>query len=413
LICVSGLAAIVALFPFSKRLNEPDLLGIESESQGSRRRNLFAAATILCLATLLALSVPRLPWEVIAYGRYLPTKIDFGTILCVGEGMNASIAVTEMKNGVRNFHVSGKIEASSHPRDMHLQRMLGHLPGLFHPKPRSVLVVGCGAGVTAGSFILYPDVQQVVICEIEPLIPTVVAEYFAKENYNVMHDPRVKVIYDDARHYILTTTNTFDIITSDPIHPWVKGAATLYTKEYFQLCKRRLNPGGFVTQWVPLYESSEAAVKSEVATFFSAFPSGTIWSNDENGEGYDVVLLGQKEAEPIHVDEICDRLKQPEYADVLQSLREMGCQSAIGLLATYGGWAPDLTEWLENAELNRDGNLRLQYLAGMGLNALEEEFIYSELLQYRRFPKELFAGSPERRRSLQMIFERPSKTERK
>jgi len=69
--------------------------------------------------------------------------------------MNASVAVTE-ELGVRSFHVCGKVEASTHWQDMRLQRMLGHLPALLHPEPRSVLVVGCGAGVTAGSFVLYP-----------------------------------------------------------------------------------------------------------------------------------------------------------------------------------------------------------------------------------------------------------------
>src|SRR5262249_35143762 len=142
---------------------------------------------------------------------------------------------------------------------------------------RSVLIVGCGAGVTAGTFTLYPKVEKIVICEIEPLVPQVVATHFAEENNHVLTDPRVTVVYDDARHYVLTTQEKFDIITSDPIHPWVKGAANLYTKEYFEMCKRRLNPGGVVTQWVPLYESDHATVKSEIATFFDAFPGGTIW----------------------------------------------------------------------------------------------------------------------------------------
>src|SRR5258708_25446491 len=126
-------------------------------------------------------------------------------------------------DGTRNFHVSGKVEASSEPQDMRLQKMLGHIPAVIHPKPKTVLVVGSGAGVTAGSFLMHPDVERVVICEIEPLIPQVVVTYFPMENYGVVDDPRVQVVYDDARHFILTTRETFDIITSDPIHPWVKG----------------------------------------------------------------------------------------------------------------------------------------------------------------------------------------------
>ncbi len=77
---------------------------------------------------------------------------------------------------------------------------------------------------------------------------------------------------DDARHFLLTTDEKFDAITSDPLDPWVKGAATLYTREFFDVVKRHLNPGGVVTLFVQLYESNEAAVKSEVATFLEGVP---------------------------------------------------------------------------------------------------------------------------------------------
>ncbi len=266
----------------------------------------------LAVAALLAWTVPAVPWELVAHGRSLPRMPIVGEKLYMGEGMNASVAVTELANGVRNFHISGKVEASTDTTDMRMQRMLGHVPALLHPAPRSVLVVGCGAGVTAGTFVVYPSVERIVICEIEPLIPRVVAQFFAKQNYDLLRDPRTRVIYDDARHYILTTKDTFDIITSDPTHPWVKGAATLYTKEYFQLCKRHLNPGGLVTQWVPLYESDRVVVQSELATFFAVFPEGTIWSNEENGAGYDLVLLGRTEAVRIDLDQLQDRLISPE-----------------------------------------------------------------------------------------------------
>src|SRR5207247_4603784 len=103
-----------------------------------------------------------------------------------------------------------------------------------------------------------------VICEIEALIPKIVSPYFSSANYGVAESRKVSVVYDDARHYVLTTREKFDVITSDPIHPWVKGAATLYTREYFEHVKARLNPGGVVTQWVPLHEDTPDAVSSEV-----------------------------------------------------------------------------------------------------------------------------------------------------
>jgi spermidine synthase len=272
-----------------------------------------------------------------------------------------------------------------------------------------VLVVGCGAGVTAGSFLVHPSVEHVTLCEIEPLIPQVVAHYFGEENYDVVDDPRVRLIYDDARHFILTTHQRYDIITSDPIHPWVKGAAALYTREYFELCKAHLNPGGMVTQWVPLYESNLAAVRSEIATFFEVFPDGTIWSNDDMGEGYDLVLLGQVGPLEVDVDTIQRRLSGPDQKKVLQSLRDVGIRSAFSLVATYAGRARDLRPWLEHAAINRDRDLRLQYLAGDALNFNESDLIYTDLSRYRRFPEEVFIGSNIWNDALRRALEQPKK----
>jgi spermidine synthase len=314
--------------------------------------------------------------------------------------MNASIAVTQ-KNRIRSFHVNGKVEASGEPQDMRLQRMLGHIPALLHRHPRSVLVVGCGAGITAGTFVVHPSVARIVICEIEPLVPSSAAEFFRRENHDVVRDPRTRIVLDDARHYVLTTHEKFDVITSDPIHPWVKGSATLYTREYFELCKRHLNPGGLITQWVPLYQSTLEAVKSEIATFFQVFPNGTIWCAEEGSrENDDVVLLGQTGPAAIDIDVLQQRLDRADHSLVAASLREVGFRSVLDLLGTYAGRGPDLRPWLVGAEINTDRNLRLQYLAGMGLNLQDAESIYGEMLNYRAFPEDLFTGSDERKNAL-------------
>jgi spermidine synthase len=203
------------------------------------------------------------------------------------------------------------------------------------------------------------------------------------------------MVYDDARHFVLTTKEKFDIITSDPIHPWVKGTATLYSKEYFELVKEHLNPGGVITQWVPLYESDFDTVKSELATFFDVFPNGTIWGNDINGEGYDIVLLAQVEPTKINLDILDARLRRDDHKLVARSLAEVNFHSVPQLLGTYAGRASDLKTWLEGAQINRDLNLRLQYLAGMGLNYDKPGYIYSEMLERRQPAPGIFSGSPE------------------
>ena len=129
----------------------------------------------------------------------------------------------------------------------------------------------------------------------------------------------------------------FDAITSDPLDPWVKGAAMLYTREFFELAKSRLNPGGIVTLFVQLYESNTEAVKSEVATFFEAFPKGMMFANLYNGAGYDLVLLGQVDGTTINLDEIEARLQRPEYAPIRKSLADIGMHVGRRPFATYGG----------------------------------------------------------------------------
>src|SRR5580704_15951507 len=121
---------------------------------------------------LLIWSADDVPWLSLAYGRRSITTTDAGQPLYIGEGMNASVVISQLPGGQRYFHVSGKVEASTEPFDMRLQRMLGHISALIDKDPRSVLIVGFGAGVTAGSFTTYPDISRIVICEIEKLIPS-------------------------------------------------------------------------------------------------------------------------------------------------------------------------------------------------------------------------------------------------
>jgi spermidine synthase len=346
-------------------------------------------------AGLLARSVPDVPGILIAYGRYAATWVGQNEIIYKGEGITASVAVSRTPNGVLNYHNAGKVQASSEPQDMRLQRMLGHITTLVPKSPSRVLVIGCGAGVTAGAVSIDPLVTNQTIAEIEPLVPRVVSTYFAEHNFDVIRNPKVHVQYDDARHYLLTTDEKFDAITSDPLDPWVKGAATLYTREFFAEVKEHLNPGGVVTLFVQLYESNEAAVKSEIATFLEAFPKGAVFANTANGQGYDLVLYGQVEGDKIDVDAVQARLSDSKNAAIAQSLREIGIHSAVDLFGTYAGSTVDMKGWLSDAVINTDRNLRLQYLAGRGLNLYQSDLIYRSMIRDSRYPDHLFTGSPQ------------------
>lgn len=389
-----GVAALSAGVAFAPGLSSTRLM-----PDAVRARRIGLATLAFVGIAWSAWRIDAVPSVLISYGRFAPTYFPPRT-LYRGEGMNSSITVTELAEGVRNLHVGGKVVASTEPQDMGLQRMLGHMTALLHEEPKTVLVVGFGAGVTAGSFVTHPSVERIVICEIEPLITREANAYFTDVNHDVLNDPRVEIIHDDARHFLFTTDETFDVITADPIHPWMKGAAALYTTEYFELAKKRLAPGGVMTQWVPLYETTTEVVKSELATFFEVFPEGLVWGNLSNGQGYDVVLSARVGGSHINVDGLSERLARPDHEDVVESLSQVGLGSALRLLGNYAGYGPQLEPWLEGSELNRDGNLRLMYLAGLGLNQYESGSIYDEILESRVFPEDVFEGSPGMLRTL-------------
>ncbi len=390
LITLAAISSLLVLLP---------LVGDAAQRAAMKSRGLVLGAVAAVLAIFAIRSVPPVPALLVGYGRWFAHRLaNENDFIYMGEGMVSSVAVSKLSNGVLNYHNAGKVQASSEPQDMRLQRMLGHFTTLLPTSTKQkVLVIGCGAGVTAGAVSISPALAAETIAEIEPLVPKVVSTYFGEHNYNVVTNPKVHVQIDDARHFLLTTPEKFDAITSDPLDPWVKGAATLYTREFFEVAKEHLNPGGVVTLFVQLYENNADAVKSEIATFFQAFPSGVVFGNTNNGAGYDLVLVGQYSDGPMKIDvnSIAQRLATPEYAQVAQSLREIGFNSATELLATFAGDEPMLRPWLADAQINRDRNLRLQFLAGASLNTYDQAGIYSQMLQYRRWPEGLFQGTPE------------------
>jgi spermidine synthase len=358
----------------------------------------------LIFAGYLAVQVDAIPGELIAFGRGVAVS-GGSNVLYTVEGRNSSVAITQLKDGEIEIDVNGHVEATTKILDMKLQRMVGHLPALLHPNPKTILGIGFGAGVSAGTFTRYPGIEHITVCEIEPVIPPTSTRFFAQQDYDVYHNPKTHIVYDDARHYILTTENKYDIIASDPLDVFVKGTAAIYSKEYFEMVKAHLNPGGLFSLYVPLYETDEPTIKSEIATFFAAFPYGTLWANTHNGLGYDMVFLGQAKPLKINLDEVQARLARPDYAPVVESLHDVGIDSAIDLFSTYAGGKPDLGPWIEGAELNNDADLRLQYLGGWGLNSQLEDYLYRQIMKYRRVPRDLFTGSPAALQAMELALD--------
>jgi spermidine synthase len=443
LIGFAALSTFVTLAPLALARFTP---WTPADAQGRARIPALGAAGLLVMtliaAPVLGYTVSPANWGTMAYGRFVatyqgemepditpeadvPQNDGSSSIFCTytGEGLNGTVAVTMTTAGIRSFHSAGKVQASNDPRDMRLQRMLGHISALTTVKPpENVLVVACGAGVTAGTFLMHPSVKNITICDIEPLVPKYVTPMFTKENYGItdnvvnqnpriVHTPvgdkTVTVVYDDGRHFIRTTKEKFDVITSDPIDPWVKGCAALNTVEYYTMCKEHLNPGGVMSLWIPFYESNDASAKSVLGTFFKVFPNGILWSNDMTGDGYDAVLFAQVEPTKINIDDLQARLDSAPYAAVKQSLAEAGFPTLLDLLGTYAGRAVDLGDWLEGAQINEDRNLRLQYIAGLAYNTYDGPGILRRILNHYKFPTDMFTGSHDSILNVKQAIEDP------
>jgi spermidine synthase len=358
-------------------------------SSSARSLRLLPTAWVLGSGAFAAALLPGLSTVFLAHGRHIWWVDPRDEYPYVSEGAASTVAVQIAADGTRNFHVSGRVEASNSPSDLRLERLLGHLSALVHPRPESVLVVGLGAGITAGALALHPEVKHIVICEIEPRVVGA-AQQFSVENYAVLSDPRVRVIFDDARHFLATTHERFDVITSDPIHPWVRGNSVLFSREYYDIVKARLRPGGIATQWVPLYDTSEEAIKIQMRTFTDAFPNGSVWNSAITGRGYDVVLLGQSAARPLDIQAIQRRIDRS--ARVAASLREVKINSAVDLLATYGVGAADIQGWVASTPVNRDFSLKLEYISGLALNQQNADPIYAAMVAHKTFPDSLFSA---------------------
>src|SRR2546428_494256 len=177
-----------------------------------------------------------------------------------------------------------------------VQKMLAHLPMLLHPAPRRVLVIGFGAGGTAWSLSRYAALQRLDIVEFVPGVIRA-ARFFPEVNHDVLTDPRVRVIIDDGRNYLLVSPETYDVLSVDTLDPKHAGNGNLYTREFYELSKRVLKPGGIFVQWLPYHQVDNASLKMIARTFQDVYPHATMWLN--RFKGY-TLLLGT--LEPLQID---------------------------------------------------------------------------------------------------------------
>ena len=367
--------ALIYLFGIERSLQMLTLLNVGTglvvlASLGRSRRPAAAVmiVTVAALAFLAARPGALRLWdtnalaifrsnqpEAFATPEMMREAVENTDVLYYAEGAESIVSVIRIKGGEQSFLTNGRVEASSHLQAQQCQLTLGHLPMLLAQSPRRVLVVGLGSGMTLGATSVHPGVEQVTLAEIEPKVIGV-AETFAAYNHRVLEDPKLRIVFNDGRNFLMTTREKFDVITADPIHPWFRGAGYLYTAQYFKLVASHLNPGGVVAQWLPIYELTSEDLRSIVRTFQEHFRYTLLWLTH-----YDAELVGSNS--PLRIDEAELGRRLAAAPAVADDLNKVMMGSATDLLSYFVMGTEGMARFGRDGILNTDDRLYLEFSA--------------------------------------------------
>jgi spermidine synthase len=284
------------------------------------------------------------------HGLDLETSLTAGELLYYREGSTATVAVRRLA-GATSMAIDGKVDASD-AADMLTQRLLGHVPLLLHPRPKSTAILGLGSGVTLGSALTHP-LDRAVVLEISPEVVEA-SRFFDADNHGALKDPRTRLVVGDGRTHLLLSDERYDVIVSEPSNPWMAGIASLFTREFFELARARLEPGGVLCQWAHTYDISDADLRSIVATFLSVFPDGTLWLVGDA----DVLLVGSTGPVDDRLAGIGEAWARPGVAEDLASV---GADGPFAILSLFVGEGSALQGWASGAAIQSDNLTRLEF----------------------------------------------------
>jgi spermidine synthase len=242
------------------------------------------------------------------------------------DGFESSVALS-IGSGGYAFVVNGKADGSARV-DAGTQVMLALIGSILHPNPHHSLVIGLGTGSSAGWLGVVPSMERVDVVELEPIVLEV-ARQSSAVNQDVLNNPKVHVRIGDAREVLLTTSQRYDLIASEPSNPFRAGIASLFTREYYQAASDRLTDDGLFLQWLQAYGVDASAVRTVYATMGSVFRSVETWQT----RGGDIVLVGAKRAPAYDLARIAARIEEEPYRSALRvAWRSSGVQ---GFLSRY------------------------------------------------------------------------------
>ncbi|HLN97747.1 MAG TPA: fused MFS/spermidine synthase [Pyrinomonadaceae bacterium] len=345
-----------------------------SDSRDRDIRRAAAAGVTFALIILVFVVAPRMNLADLSVGAYdslvrVIAKsrggVDDGTVqqrgpethelLMYEEGPTSTVSVRKDWD-ITSMAINGRTNASDR-EDMPTQVMLGQLPLLIAPRLGNALVVGYATGVTAGAVMQSP-IGSVECVELEPATVNG-SRFFEHVNNHPLNDPRLHLIIDDARTYLRVVPTRYDIIISEPSHPWVPGVANLFTREFFRLGRDRLNDDGVFVQWLQIYQLSTDSLRSVLATFQETFPYVMVFRVEGAWKGKDLLLVGSKA--PLNIDNLSLRI-QERMADprMAAELARVNIKSVGDATAWYVCDQSQLAPALAGAVINTDDNMHVE-----------------------------------------------------
>ena len=307
---------------------------------GSTRRRpatLAAAAALLLFAALFPFGLMARSYLRIPLARHLGRD---ATLEAFREGLTETIAFVAVRRGPAllehrlitndyNMSASGFV-------GRRYMKLFAYLPVALHPAPRRALLISYGVGSTARALVDTRELEHVDVVDISREILESSTVVFPDPATNPLRDPRVRAHVEDGRYFLQTTPARFDLITAEPPPPKMAGVANLYSREYFDLVRERLAPGGFATYWLPLHSLEPDDARSIVGAFCSAFEDCTLWK----GMGLSWMLVGTRDARgPVSEDRFAAQWRDPVVGP---EIRALGFERPEQLGALFVAGADDL-----------------------------------------------------------------------
>lgn len=293
--------------------------------------------------------------------RFQEFAVGTDQILYYKEGVVSSVLVgrTGGTNSVY-LKVNGKADAST-GLDMKTQVLLGQIPMLFHPDPKKVLVIGLASGISVASAATHPA-ESIRVLEVEPAMVGA-CRVFDTYNRHVLDDPRVRVVFNDARNDVLLRPDAYDVVISEPSNPWMTVASNLFTREFFAAARRRVRPGGIFCQWFQVYSLTPEDLRSLLATFRTAFPNMLVFGV---GDASDLIVLGSDRPIPLDWTALSGRMTELPIA---VDLARVGIRRPEDLLAQVYMDSPEVGAYVQGARLNTDDNALIEFSAPLSLHS--------------------------------------------